>query len=228
MKRIKKIKKLFLNILFPEFGVGCNLEGSLLCKNCASKIVQIREQVCPECLRISQNGKYCKRCSDNKYLNGIIVAAYYEEGPLKEMIHNFKYNHAIGLKPKLAKLMADAIPVMDFSIITFAPLHHRRYAERGYNQAEILAGAVAKLNKLSCDIILTKIRYTKRQVGLTGQKRRENLAGVFRLNSNINIKDQNILIVDDVTTTGATLNECAKVLKDAGAKEVWGLVIARG
>jgi ComF family protein len=167
-------------------------------------------------------------------LSGIIVAAYYEEGPTKEIIHNFKYNHALGLKKVLEDLLVEAIKRSpryardDNFIISFTPLHHRRLAERGFNQAELLAQTVSKKLKIPCESLLIKIKSTKRQVGLTGDIRRKNLTGVFKLKNSIDVNKKQILIIDDITTTGTTLNECAKVLRAAGAKEVWGLVVARG
>jgi len=228
-KSLAKIKKLFLDLFFPQFCVGCNTEGFLLCKKCEKNIIKIGEQVCPSCLRLNKNGKICQKCAKNFEINGVLVGAYFEEGPIKEMIHNFKYNHALELKKNLAKIMVNALPAdLKIDVITFAPLHHQRLAERGFNQAEILAQEVSKNIKIPSEELLVKTRYTKRQVGLSGKKRRTNLEGVFKVHKAESLKGKRILIVDDVTTTGATLNECAKVLKNAGVKEVWGLVVARG
>jgi len=228
--KISKIKKFVLDLFFPSFCVGCGQEGSLLCRSCQKQIVTIQTPVCPECRRLSENGGYCSRCCKDKALKGIIVAAYYEEGPVKEMIHNFKYNHALDLKKVLAHLLVQSVGKNHFDFMTFAPLSSRRLAERGFNQAEILAAAAAQKLKIPCQATLIKTKSTKRQVGLSGQKRRQNLSGVFKIESSKveSLKGKKILIVDDITTTGTTLNECAKVLRAAGAKEVWGLVVSRG
>ena len=250
--KFKKIKKFLLDLFFPSFCVGCGDEGSLICLKCQKQIITVQTPICPECNKLSEEGRYCQRCGKDKALEGIMVAAYYEEGPVKEMIHNFKYNHALELKKVLSNLLVlayrchcdppaggEAIyhrsprPLArdDNIIVTFTPLHRRRLAERGFNQAEILAEETSKKLKLPCYDTLIKTRSTKRQVGLTGDARRQNLAGVYKVNKVCKVESlrgKKILIVDDITTTGTTLNECAKVLKAKGAKEIWGLVVARG
>ncbi len=234
---LSKIKRELLNTIFPKFCVGCGIEGTWLCRNCQKEILPVEMQVCPQCNRINSGGRYCQHCRKGKILKGIIAASYYEEGPIREIIHNFKYNSVTELKDILVKLLFDvykkaALPI---EIITYAPMHPLRQAKRGYNQAEILAMTLAKKIKIPCEKLLIKAKKTKRQVELTGKKRRENLKGVFKVASPWlvglgpkSIKNKNILIVDDITTTGATLNECAYVLKNAGATGVWGLVVARG
>lgn len=226
--KLKKAKKFLLDLFFPSFCVGCHEEGNLLCRKCQKQIITVQATICPECSKLSDTGRYCERCRKDKALRGIIVATYYEEGPIKEMIHNFKYNHALELKKVLSNLLAQAVNQKKFDLITFAPLHRRRLAERGFNQAEILAEETSMKLKLPCVETLIKTKSTKRQVGLTGGARRQNLDRVFKIKKGIDITKKKILIIDDITTTGTTLNECAKVLKTAGAKEVWGLVVARG
>lgn len=219
--------------IFPKFCVGCGLEGSWLCSDCAREIIAVTSQVCPHCHKLSPSGKYCLKCAKKYVLKGIICAAYYEEGPLKELIHNYKYNHVTELTEILGGFMyAAAVKNPSTSkgdiLISFTPLHRKRLAQRGYNQAQLLAETVGLKLGLPVADLLTKNRNTKRQVILHGDERRKNLENLFNVKSDINIKNKIIILVDDVMTTGTTLNECAKVLKVAGAKEVWGLVIARG
>jgi len=232
-----QIKNHLLDLFFPKFCVGCKKEGNWLCENCKEDMIAVISQVCPECGRLSLKGKYCKKCQKGKYLKGIIAALYYKEGPTKEIIHNIKYNSVIELAPVLGISMAEVLKnnlVKKDALITFAPLHSKRLAQRGFNQAELLAKIIAKESKLKLINLLKKRKNTKQQVELKGNSRRKNLAGVFNFSGGpataglANIKGKTIIIIDDVTTTGATLNECAKVLKEAGAKEVWGLVAARG
>ena len=225
-----KVKTWFLDLVFPKFCVGCKKEGSWLCKSCSQDIVSVVSQVCPQCGRLNLQGKYCSRCQKGKFLKGIIAALYYKEGPTKEIIHNIKYNSVTELAPILGKAMAKALKInlaKKDILITFAPLHPRRLAQRGFNQAELLAEVIAKESKLKLANLLLKKKNTKQQVELKGGKRRKNLAGVFTFKK-CNIRGKTIIIVDDVTTTGATLNECAKVFKEKGAKVIWGLVVARG
>lgn len=245
-KYLKKISENALSYIFPRFCVGCGIEGTWLCNVCEGDILEVKSQVCPQCGRLSESGFYCQKCRFDvilvsqkgkkkpkkiyrrKPLQGIITAFYFEEGPMKEMIHNFKYNSVLEFKDIFSKEMAVKIKKSQFDIITFTPLHPKRFSQRGYNQAEVLAKEVSSKTKIPCQNLLLKTRNTKRQVGLIGQKRRKNLKDVFRARKGIDISKKRIIIVDDVTTTGTTLNECARVLKTAGAKEIWGLVIARG
>lgn len=223
-----------LDLIFPKFCVGCALEGEWVCPDCLKKIIRVVTQVCPDCERISEFGRYCETCRKKHKLSGIIVAAYYKEGPIKEAVHNLKYNNVLELKEFLGKLMAEALKnnidnIGGDILLTAVPMHFLRQAQRGYNQAEILAEHVAADLKLPRNFkIIKKIRKTKSQVSKSGKKRRESLKNSFKIIDELAVKNRTIIIVDDVTTTGTTLEECAKVLKTAGAKRVWGLVIARG
>lgn len=243
-----RIKDLFLNLLFPRFCVGCQEEGDWLCSHCAQNIVPVVSQVCPECGKLSEHGQYHVKCKEGITLKGIIAAAYFEEGPVREMIHNLKYNGVIELVEPLAGRMAsslmsnfkllmsnempnDKLEIRNLKlVISFAPLHWKRKAQRGYNQAELLARAVGEKLDMPVYNLLKKTKNTKRQAGLGGKDRRKNLEGVFRLDLShlSNLRNLRVLLVDDVYTTGSTLNECARVLKKAGAKEVWGLTVTRG
>lgn len=271
-KIFEQTKNIVLDILFPKYCVNCGQEGDWLCLKCARDIVPVVSQVCPKCGRLSGNGRFCKPCRLIKLpkakgekrnrvemmkLNGVICAAYFEEGPIREMIHNFKYNGVLELGDKLAEMMARALNnelrIMNNgekklhnsyfvihssarkfsaenynSILTFVPLHWHRQAQRGYNQSEILAKKISEKLNIEVENLLIKTHATKRQVELQGNRRRKNLSGVFVAKPGIDIKKKKIIIVDDITTTGSTLNECARVLKKSGAREVWGLVIARG
>jgi len=221
--------KRILEYLFPKFCVSCKIEGVYLCKNCAEDILEVKSQTCPKCGRLSDSGRYCLKCRKGKFLKGIICATYFEEGPIKEIIHNFKYNSLQEFSKILGLKMADSgIEFTCFDYITFVPLHRKRLAQRGYNQAQLLSEEIAKIKHIKCENLLIKVKHTKRQVGLIGSKRRRNLESAFRINKEIEIENKKIIIVDDISTTGTTLNECARVLREAGAKEIWGLVVARG
>lgn len=208
-------------------------------------------QVCPECAKLSEHGEYHPQCKEGIALKGIIASAYFEEGPVREMIHNLKYNGVTELAEPLAKLMSEALEKSEIRIlkseqniqkknsqfdirhsdfvISYVPLHWHRQATRGYNQAELLAKIVGEKTGLEVLDLLKKVKNTTRQAELSGEKRRKNLKGVFRpRKSPKSLKNLTIILIDDVCTTGSTLNECARVLKKAGAKEVWGLVVCRG
>jgi competence protein ComFC len=252
------LTRLILDFLFPKYCVNCGTEGESVCFLCSGKIIPVVSQICPVCEKLSPGGEYHKNCRKGKSLKGIVCATYFREGPIREMIHNLKYNGVEELVELLAKMMTDTlkdnfkflnsnfesnsndlilkhsvinnsfkIQNSDF-IICFVPMHISRRAARGYNHAELLARQIGKNLNLKVEDLLIKKTKTRRQAELSGIARRANLSGAFILKSDTCIKNRKIIIVDDVTTTGSTLNECAKVLHLAGAKEVWGLVISRG
>jgi ComF family protein len=230
---IFSLKEFILNLAFPRKCVGCGQEGAWICEKCEKKIVTVKSPTCPICNKLTKNGHFCSRHRKDKALTGIIVAAYYREGPLKEAIHFFKYRYIREIADLLADLVIERLklgfPYGDLVIIA-APLHRSREAMRGYNQAELLAKRVSK----DYDIELVsdavrRVMNNRPQVEMTGEERRKNIKGVFAMGLGIErVKNKTVLIVDDITTTGATLNEIALVLKKAGAKHVWGLVVAKG
>lgn len=232
--KLTSLKETIVDLIFPKFCLGCEKEGEWLCRNCSQKILEVETQVCPECSRISPLGRYCKRHQKRWGISGIIVATYYEEGPIKELIHNFKYNHIFELGPVLGEYLVKVLKKNDKLLagnllITAVPLHFWRRSQRGFNQSEILADYLSSRLELPKNFkILRKIRLTSPQVKFSGAKRRENLKNSFVFTKKINFLGRTLIIVDDVTTTGTTLNECARVLRKAGAKKVWGLVVSKG
>ncbi|MBM2820617.1 MAG: ComFC, amidophosphoribosyltransferase [Candidatus Berkelbacteria bacterium] len=146
------IKNFVLDLIFPKFCLGCQKEGTWVCPKCAQEILLVKSQVCPDCGRISKFGKYCLKHQKPHGLTGVLVAAYYEEGPLKELIHNFKYNHILEVGDFLGELLVEALSnnltTGQDMIITAVPLNFWRQSQRGYNQSEVLAKYVAnRLNE---------------------------------------------------------------------------------
>lgn len=224
----------FLDLLFPKYCLDCNKEGTYLCENCGKKIVPLKYATCPECKKITKFGQYCSR-HQKQYLNGIIIACYYHKGILREAIHNFKYNGVKELSVFLGQLMTrrlNEIKPRGYKqwIIVPVPLHRKRIEERGYNQAELLAQEVEKNTNLK--MIKNKLirkKYTTPQVKLSNDDRQNNLIGAFDWKGSDELKGKTAILVDDVATTGSTLEECAKILKTkAGAFRVYGSVLAKG
>jgi ComF family protein len=150
------------------------------------------------------------------------------EGPLRQLIHLFKYGKVESLAKPLSRLLARSLPQNEsFDCIIAMPMHWRKHWERGFNQAELLARPIARRYGLKLSSNLRRARYTKSQAGLTEPQRRENLRGSFRLRRPEEISGRRILLVDDVFTTGATLRAAAVALKSAGAARVSALTLAR-
>jgi len=161
----------------------------------------------------------------------MLIAADYRTGPTKELIHNFKYSGIREVGPVLAGVLIQRLQagkIRGEKVLVPVPLHSRRQRQRGFNQAEILARYVSRRLNIPGGIALKRKLNTKSQVELSGREWRKNLAGAFVCGDQELVKGKTVILVDDVSTTGATLEECAKVLRAAGARQVWGLVVARG
>lgn len=229
---MKKIFDYILDLLFPKFCVGCDKEGTWLCDKCRAKIILVKKPTCPNCLTLTKKGQFCPRCQKDTHLTGLIVAAYYKEGPLKEAIHTYKYDGVFDLSHDLGKILVEVLKKQKLSkklVIVPVPLHHKRQAKRGFNQAELLAKYICANFDWEMNKKLVRFRQTqKTQAELSGQARRKNVRNIFCWQGKTELRNKSIILVDDVYTTGATLDECAKVLKEkANVKQIWGLVLAK-
>ena len=167
------------------------------------------------------------------------AAAYgsYESG-LRELIHLLKYGGVRPAATVLGRMLVEAIAALepdfqpDPALIVPVPLHRTKLRQRGFNQAELIALAAMKIKqpgdrlRLSAGVLERK-RETASQIGLTSHQRRENLRGAFGVLQPEAVKGREVLVVDDVYTTGATVSECARVLRRAGATKVWVATVAR-
>ncbi len=174
----------------------------------------------------------CPNCDGRRWHLSVIVAACRYEGIVRELIQRFKYGRDQSLICLLGDLLVTAledprIKGKEFDVIVPVPLHSLREREREFNQSELLASRLAK--KLGIPVIraLKRTRATAPQAGFDRTRRMENLEGAFALKRAIP-SDATILLVDDVTTTGTTLDACAAILREEGASEVCAVTIARG
>lgn len=152
------------------------------------------------------------------------LAAY--DGAWQEVVHGFKYNNRTDFACVLGEMLSRQVDY-EYDLITAVPLHPKRLRERGYNQSALLAKVVAKETGFKCNLsVFKRAKYSAPQVGLAKEERMENIKGAFEFCGGGKI-NADILLIDDVMTTGATVNECAKVLKRAGAGRVDVMTIAR-
>lgn len=192
--------------------------------------------ICLVCGRPTIDGLTHPRCQGRYVIDGAFAALSYK-GIVKKLIYQFKYKPYLSdLKDSLVDLFYEAIIQNEIfqkiyenkPILVPIPLHKTRLRNRGYNHAQILAtGLSEKLNLEALDL-LERNRETKSQFGLDLKKRKENLKDAFILNTKYPPTGKNLLLVDDILTTGSTLFEAAKELKKKGVKRVWGLTLARG
>lgn len=233
------IKETILNIILPQFCLGCQKEGRVVCEDCLALIDVCEFVYCPFCPkpeRVFKKGK-CKKHS-NKFLNGLYFAADYQSELIKTMVWQFKYEPFLKiLAPHLAFLIITHFvktknnPFLqngENSFLIPVPLSKKKKSERGYNQSEVLSQELSLAFKTALlKNTLCKIKKTASQVGLSFEERQENVKGAFLAKHSQTIKGKTIFLVDDVFTTGSTMEECSRVLKLAGAKAVWGIAIAR-
>ncbi len=218
-----------LDFIFPKTCVSCGKIGSYICRKCFSKIEFVGNPVCPECQRQAIGGKTHPGCKRKYGLDGLVVATKYK-GPVRAAIQKVKYRFVWDIHKVLVDLVADSIwrySLPKNVVLTSIPLFVQRKRWRGFNQAELLARDLAKRfgEKYQSDL-LVRVVDTKTQVGLSREERKVNIKGAFKISQNSNVKSQNFIIVDDVYTTGATMKEACKVLKRAGAGEVWAMAVA--
>ena len=231
-----------LALLFPAGCVYCHAPLNRarvphFCDPCWSEFAPVRGAVCPTCGRplgspealIASPGHECRACRQFPPHFDQALSAGVFEGQLREAIHCYKYRPALSLGRPLAEWMANQIRVVDtLDVVMPVPLHRKRLKQRGFNQALLLAQVIAERSGLPLvyDSLL-RIRDTRPQVDLSGADRTKNVRGAFSVALPATVQDKRILLVDDVLTTGATMNECARELKQAGASSVTALTLAR-
>lgn len=239
------LKKLVF-YLIPTNCVECGKIGFNLCDECRSKIDFIDTQVCPNCRAKSPFGNFCsEKCIDNFFngqscfLNGIIVCCKYEKnGIIEKLITRFKYKFSDEIKSVLCPITNkyfDKFVELNFNFIIPVPLHSKREKMRGFNQAEILCEEITKNHpSIPKKIKIIKRKYnTLQQAKLSRAGRLVNLTNAFTL-KNLSSEEiakfygKTFIIIDDVCTTGSTLNECARALQPLKPKKIYGLVLARG
>jgi ComF family protein len=199
-----------LDLLFPPHCIECNRVGSLLCVACQSKLQAVPPFVDPTSPLREQR------------------ATAIHDGAMRKAIHALKYESRYRLADVLGERLHQEFQrtTWNATLFTAAPLHPQRLQQRGYNQAALLGESLAKrAGKPFIGDAIRRVRDTRSQVGLDRQERRANVADAFEGDPTY-AKDQYIVIVDDVYTTGATLRACAAALRQAGAGEVWSLTLA--
>jgi len=216
---IKKFQNFFLDFLFPKFCFNCQKEGGYLCQDCLS-VLEIS----------SSHQKY-----STKNLADLYFALSYENILVKKLIQKFKYEPFIKeLAETLVLLiithfqLLDKRPNLSNFILVPIPLNEKRLRWRGFNQAEEIGKYLSEFLKLPLvSNCLLRVKNTYPQVELTAEARKENVKDIFFCQNKREIFGKKILLVDDVYTTGATMEEAARVLKEAGGKEIIGIVVAR-
>ena len=229
-RKTEEIKDFFLETIFPRFCFGCHRENYFLCPDCEAvlEISEVSYCLCPKPKRLSQAGK-CPKCQ-SKNLDGLYFALPYQKALIKKLLQKFKDDPFV---KELAKplssliinhfLLLDKKPDFSDFILMPTPLEKKRLKWRGFNQAEEIAKELKKLLEIP---LVNDCLFEIKKLPQELEEERKERAFVCK---NVEaIKGRKILLVDDIYTTGSTMEEISRVLKGSGAKEVWGVAVARG
>ena len=230
LPRLGLLKQGTLDLLFPQWCVGCGREGAFICSSCAATMSRIMPPVCPRCGRPQPSGILCPQCVGlHAALDGI-RSPFQFEGVVRDAVHQLKYRNIRAISVPLAGYLCDYLtgnPVPG-DVLVPAPLHQKRLKERGYNQANLIAYKLGSLLNLPVvDDCLVRQKYVSPQAGTASvTERRANMVDAFACHNN-KLEGKAVIVIDDVATSGATLEACAAALKAGGADSVWGVTLAR-
>lgn len=238
---ISKLTSFTLDLLFPKYCLGCGTEGFYICPDCFNKIKLNEFSKCYICGRRTAENRPCFACEKKAKLNGLLVAADWEDKVLREIVYQFKYKFIQELSHPLSQTLINFITKYNKTLLNIhnillipVPLHQKRFAWRGFNQSELLTNKIGGHFNWPVRSLLKRTRHAPPQVEIADQKlRKQNIEHSFLLtygqeHSRSIVNGKIIIIIDDVCTTGSTLEECAKVLRPLKPKEIWGLALARG
>ncbi len=236
---LKSLLRRFIDIVYPPRCPICQKflnNGISFCQDCSSKFQKITPPFCTICgtpfISEVEENHLCENCLRKRPSYETARAPYLYEGTLMTAIHKFKYGEKSFLAKPLGLLLSEFAESWvngSENLLTIpVPLHPKRLRERGFNQSLLLARPMARQLETELDFLsLRRIRYTLPQTGLKKEERRKNVRGAFQLVNPKVVKRKTVLLVDDVATTGNTLNECARVLKKSGCEKVLCLALAR-
>ena len=230
LPQFTKVGGIALNLLFPQRCIGCGRGGEIICDSCCRELPRIMPPICPRCGRPQASGILCSHCvSWQAEIDGIRSPFRFER-VARQAVHQLKYQNLRSLVTPLAWLLNDYLIAnsVPFDVLIPVPLHRKRLRERGYNQSGLLARELSKLNEVPLvDNCLIRHQPSPPQARTSSVEERQiNVAGAFTCRDR-SLRDKQVLLIDDVATSGATLDACAGALKAAGATSIWGLTLAR-
>jgi len=223
-----------LDLIFPPCCAICKKKGQkMICDDCLRKVIFIKPPICRVCGKPRDKyfaGDLCEDCSKEGMPFEIASSVVLYDGVIKEAIHKFKFEGKKVLSSFLGGFLVDHlkhgyIPVKKIDAIIPLPLSRKRFRQRGYNQSELLANEISGYYSINVDSSsLKKVKDITPQFELSREKRMSNVKGAF---SSSPLPGKNVLLIDDIYTTGATVREASMALKASGAKSVYVLTLAR-
>jgi len=227
---LSRVGRAVLDVLFPSRCVGCGAYGSFLCQSCQAELPRARPPRCPICWQPQRQGVPCSRCREERPAFQGARSSYIYEGAAREAVHALKYNYLSALAQPMAQLMARYVEEegIEADLLVAVPLYVRRQRLRGYNQSALLARELSRLCGLPlAERGLARRRNTPPQArSVDAEARKRNVDDAF-IADRRRVEGKRVLLIDDVMTTGATLDACARALRQAGAASVWALTFAR-
>lgn len=216
-------------LIFPSRCVGCGRRDIDLCSICRAGLVRLPERRCPRCARPPGRLGVCTYCREHRISLDSLRVDLAFEGPLRKAIHQLKYKQGTYLVPVLRDLCLETIrarPLRPDALVP-VPIGPARLRQRGYNQSALLAEAIGEVLNVPVMPVLERIQEGPSQTRLSVRERRLNVRDAFGIRDGLNPAGLRLLLIDDVMTTGATLDACARALKRADAARVFGLAVAR-
>lgn len=216
----------FISLIAPHQCLGCGYEGAVICDWCLPDFATALPARCYKCRSQTDNSLVCKKCRPKSRLKHVWVRTSYE-GLAKRLIHDFKFERKQAGALPIVRLMTECLPFLSpDTIVTHVPTAPARIRQRGYDHARLLARDLAHSQDLSYASLLHRVGKT-RQVGASRAQRLQQLEGAFQITKSEKIRGSVILLVDDIVTTGGTLEAAARSLRQAGAKRVEAVVFAQ-
>lgn len=226
-------KEKVYNLIFPIKCGFCNditQNGSYICDKCREKInIFERENTCKFCgTKLIDKNRICKKCAESKiYYDEFIYFAEYSD-TLRSKMLQYKFNDKKYLKDFFAEILTKYLIGVDVEYIIGVPASKKRIKERGYNQTNLIAKRIGDiLNITYIPDLLVKTRDTEHQTNFSRAERKNNVKNSFKVADKYSISEKKVLLIDDIFTTGSTVNECSKMLKKSGAKKVIVATILR-
>ena len=214
-----------ISVIAPHRCISCSKENNVLCDGCAATVFGDGPEVCFLCNKPVGSSIVCTACRQQTALDHVWMAAVYE-GAVKQLIRAFKFERVRAAYRPLAEAMADVVPYLDDVVVVHVPTAPDRVRQRGYDQSQLMAREIAKRRGWQYAPLLRR-RSSVRQVGSTRAVRMRQAHGAFELSRSAQVGGRHVLLVDDVTTSGATLLAAAKLVAQAGAVRVDAVVAAK-
>lgn len=227
-----RLRDLAIEALFPRFCVACQAEGSLMCTSCLDQWTPVPPQVsCAFCGQLG-SPRTCADCREDRYLDGLSYFVPYGNPLMRELIGNWKFYGDRSAEDVFVKSLRRVAPRIQPPLapywVTWVPLHESRLRSRGFDQAQFVAELAGEIFGLPIEQLIHRVHKTAPQSRTSREERKVGeMDGVFSVVSGIDVPEH-VLLCDDVFTSGTTMDAVARLLKENGAKTVWGFTLAKG